>query len=250
MKALEIRAVIESHGGGIGGRQAFVNSYLNSLLEGVKLPNGREVKKRPEDFSFRALWEGMVGDVADTLPRGLINLNGNQQYTAEAIDSTMFPIATGNIITRRVIDAYNMPGLVGDMLVETMQSNLRSETIPGFSEAQSPLEVKEGDDYKEASFGEKYVTTETSKKGRIISLTEENIIFDQTGQILIRARRIGERIALEREKTILDGVTGVNTNVYKPSGVATALYSAGHNNLNTSTGLVDWESIDTVKKNH
>lgn len=252
MRVSEIRTTIESLGGGPEARIAFSEKYVDALLDGIKLPNDRVVQKRPEDFSIRALWEGLIGDVEDTLPRGLIS-GGNSRrirLTEGAIDSSMFPTVTGNIIMRKVIEGYNMTGLIGDQLVERMQSNLKSETIPGFTDGQAPKEVAEGDRYEEASFGEKYVTTETSKKGRLISLTEEDIIFDKTGQLLVRSRRIGENTAVEREETILNGITGTNANVYKPGGTATTLYAAGNNNLNASTSLTDWSSIDTVIKNH
>lgn len=252
MKAREIRERIQAHGGGIRGQKVFVEQYLIPLLEGRKLPNGAEIKRRPEDFSIRALWEGMIGPVDETLPMGLLSSAGKYHYIREAggINSTMFPVATGNIITNKVIEAYNMDGLIGDMLTTRMPSNLRSETIPGFTASQGPDEVAEGDQYKDSSIGEKYVTTETSKKGRLISVTEETILFDRTGEILMRAQKIGEATAQEREKAILNGVTGVNPNVYKPNGIATTLYAAGNKNILGSNGLTDWASIEALEVYH
>lgn len=252
MKAREIRERVQAAGGGLKGQKVFVEQYLIPLLEGRKLPNGNTLKRKPEDFSIRALWEGLIGPVDETLPLGLLSSGGKYNYIREAggINSTMFPIATGNIITNKVIEAYNMPGLIGDRLVTRMPSNLRSETIPGMTAAMGPDEVMEADMYKDSSIGEKYVTTETAKKGRLISVTEETIQFDRTGLILMRAQAIGEATAQEREKVILDGVTGINANVYKPLGSPATLYAAGHKNIVGSNPLVDWGSIEALELYH
>ena len=66
-----------------------------------------------------------------------------------------------------------------------------------------------------------------------------------TGALLDRARMIGERAALEREKTILKAVLGVE-NSYFPGGTASTLYSATPY-LVASNALTDWTSIETCE---
>ena len=58
---------------------------------------------------------------------------------------------------------------------------------------QGPKEVGEGMPYEEASFGDKYVTTVEAKKGRLLSITEEDIHFDQTGDVEPTPGPWGER---------------------------------------------------------
>lgn len=227
-----------------------VRHIIQCQLEGVKMPNGVVVTKKPEDFSIRELWEGLVGDVGLTLTNYGKMGAFNYMEIQEAIDSSMFPTVTGMLIAKKVIDAYSAPRFVGDRLVTVMPSKLKVETIAGFSNVQSPKEVLEGADYEESSMGEKFVTTASTKIGRILSITEEAIFFDQTGQLLMRAQRLGETIAQHKEKTILDCVTGVNAGVYRPNGVATTLYSAGNKNLHSANPLVDWTSIQTVLSTH
>ncbi|HSG69918.1 MAG TPA: hypothetical protein VLA12_05855, partial [Planctomycetaceae bacterium] len=117
--------------------------------------------------------------------------------------------------------------------------------------------------YEESTFEEKYVTTEESKKGRILSINEELIAFDQTGEINRRAMSLGHYLRQERERTIVRAVTDADTligkYVYRPNGSGAALYNTDGSNRNyigagntTSPGfssavpLVDWTDIDTA----
>ena len=232
-------------------KKAFVENYQEPLLKGQRLPNGEVVKTISEEWSIRGLWEALVGPVDETLPIDrYFSETTHRQYFEAALDSTMFPKAMGNLMINKVIEGYSSPMFIGDQLVENMPSNLKSETIVGFTGSQGLKEVAEGGQYEESSISEKYVTTETSKKGRIISLTEEDIRFDRTGQILMRARMLGEEAGRDKEETILRGVTGVNTKVYKPNGTAKSLYSSGHKNLKESNGLTDWTQIDAALLQH
>ena len=232
---------------------------LADLMEGRDAA-GKEIRKlRPEDISLRDLWEGTVGPVENTLPiamrsSGRLNIVDIQ----EAVDSTAFTSATSVLIAQKTIEGYDQPNMIGDELVTVMASRLKSERIVGFTSLEGPQEVPENMAYNESSFAEKYVTTETAKKGRILALTEEAIFFDQTGQVLLRAQRLGEQTRLEREETILAGVVDVGTatangykSVYRPAGTAENLYAAANNNyLATATPLVDWTDIDEVLQYH
>lgn len=247
MRLEEIKSLVRAVGPRASAR------VIGDLLEG-RDANGREVPKlKPEDFSLRALWEAYVGPVGETLEGFATTGRFNFVQIQEAIDSSMFPSATGVLIAAKVTDGYTQVPTIGDRLVGTMSSKLKSERIVGFTSLEGPLEVKEAMPYEGSSFTEKYVITETAKKGRILDITEEAIFFDQTGQILRRAGQLGELTAQERELTILSGVVDVGSgangykDVYRPTGVATALYSAGNTNyLATATPLVDWTDIDEV----
>lgn len=238
------------------GPRAFVQVFAQ-LLEG-RDENGREIPKlNPMSVSIRALWEALVGPVEETLGDHRRGGAFNYVEMQEAVESTAFPSATGVLIASKVIEGYNMPGMIGDDLVTVMPSRLKQERIVGFTSLEGPQEVPEGGPYGESSFTEKYVTTDTAKKGRILEVTEETVYFDQTGQILLRASRLGEMTREEREETILAGVVDVGSSaagykdVYRPSGTAEALYSAGNNNyLATATPLVDWTDIDEALQYH
>lgn len=200
------------------------------LSEQVTLPNGRQVpRKNAHEFSFLALWEGLVGPVEETMgfaqqgfgyiehPIGLLEAEG-----VGAVASSAFPSAVGQLISIRVIEGYDAPGFVGDELVTPMPSRLRGERVVGFTSLQGPKPVGEGDEYQGSTFREKYVTTTETKRGRLISLTEEAVFHDQTGQILQRASQMGRKAREDRERRIIRGVADVASTerVYRPSGTA------------------------------
>lgn len=224
------------------------------LLESHVTVNGaRMARKRPEAFSFRALWEGMVGPCEDTMNMdvgrgGYVEqpLRTSESLRESAIASTAFASAVGQLVALKVIEGYEAPGFVGDELVTTMPSKMRGERLVGFTSLQGPKPVGEGDSYQESTFGEKYVTTTETKRGRLLSITEEAVYFDQTGQILQRAGMLGRMAREERERRIIRGVADVDSasRVYRPSGTAAQLYSSGNTNLlSTATPLVDWTDI-------
>jgi len=233
-----------------GGTRGFVG-LMADLLEG-KDQTGKSIPKvRPDDFSLRALWEGLVGPAEETLAGYARAGRFNYLTMQEAVDSTAFPSATGVLIAAKVIEAYNAVPMIGDRLTQVMQSKLKQERIVGFTSLEGPTEVPEGMPYQESGFAEKYVTTDTAKKGRILEVTEEAIFFDQTGQVLMRAQRLGEMTAEEKELAILSGVIDVGSgapgfkDVYRPSGSVATLYATGNSNYqSTTTALQDWTDID------
>lgn len=179
-------------------------------------------------------------------------------------NARLFQVVTGELISRKVIEGYeDDSGFIGDRLVTILSSRLRNQKIAGFRALAGPTEVHEGHPYEESTFGEKYVTTEESKQGRILSINEELIAFDQTGEINRRAMALGYYLRQERERTIVRAVTdadaGSGRYVYRPGGAGAALYPADGSHRNwvgagntTSTGfasavpLVDWTDIETV----
>src|SRR3990167_4324420 len=241
------------------GSRGFV-LMTRDLLEGKKLPNGKEIKLRPDQFSLRALWEGLVGDPEETLP----TYRGSALFVdlTEAVDASAFVAVTKLLLASKVIEGYNeIPG-IGDSLVTPMPSSRRLENVAGFSDLEGLKEVKEGAAYEDSSIGDKYVTTEALKKGRLLSISEEAIMEDQTGQLLVRAGGIGRLGKQDREKTIVHGVVDKNSKVHRPSGTATALYSTANKNLvgdaatpggspfNAAIALEDWTDIQEILQYH
>jgi len=213
--------LLESHG---------EDQVVDILHEGIE-------KKtfRPEDFSLREIWEA-----CQTAAKMSTDIS-------EAVTSSAFPKITGELINSRLISAYESAATIGDNLCTTVPSNKQIETIAGFTDAEGPEEVGESQDYKDSTVSEKYVTADNVKFGRMISITEEMIYFDKTGQILEKARRIGMKAAQKREKTILQGIQDINSNVYKPSGVATAFFSATFGNLIASNPFGE-SGLEAVRK--
>lgn len=237
-------------------------------------------KVAPADFSLKELWEACVGPVSRTLSsamratRGLagaeLAVEALTGQHAEAVGTTLFQIVTGELIARKVIEGYETTeGFIGDQLVTLMPSKVRNERVAGFTALEGPGEVPEGEPYDESTWQDKYVTTVESKKGRILSITEEAVLFDQTGQMLLRAGRLGEATRQERERVIVRGVIDADynatagTGVFRPSGTLEALYPTDGSNYNyvgvgnttsasynAAVALADWTDVDTVMTYH
>ena len=178
------------------------------------------------------------------------------------VGTNLFQVVTGELIGRKVIEGYeDDSGFIGDRLVSVMPSRLRSQKIAGFKALAGPAEVAEGHSYEESSFEEKYVTTEETKQGRILSINEELITFDQTGEINRRAMALGFYLRQERERTIVRAVTDADSGsakyVYRPSGTGEQLYNTDGSNRNwvgagnttspsyaSAVPLVDWTDVE------
>jgi hypothetical protein len=221
-----------------------------------------------DDFSYYEL-----ADACGVLPR-LRSLRESMaadgsvtQLLREAnpgVGTNLFQVVTGELIGRKVIEGYeDSSGFIGDKLAMVMPSRMRNQKIAGFKALAGPSEVAEGHPYEESTFEEKYVTTEESKQGRILSINEELIAFDQTGEINRRAMALGHYLRQERERTIVRAVTDADGSsgkyVYRPNGSGQDLYATDGSLRNyigvgntTSAGydsavpLADWTDIDSV----
>jgi len=193
------------------GEKTFLGK-VTELLEGEK-PH-----LRPQDFNLRELWE--------------------------AVDTTAFPTITARLISRQVIEAYQTTPAIGEYLVHTVPSVRKKEEIVGFVAVEQVKEVKEGMPYEESSLAEKKVTIENKKFGRILAITEEAVMEDQTGQILQRAASLGEKARLFKEKMILDVVRDVNSDAYSGS----ALYTSAHGNFHSVAFGSDGSGLEEAKR--
>ena len=98
------------------------------------------------------------------------------------VNTSLFQVVTGELIGRKVIEGYeDSSGFIGDKLVTVMPSRMRNSKIAGFRALSGPTDVPEGHPYEESTFEDKFVATSESKQGRILSINEELIAFDQTG---------------------------------------------------------------------
>ncbi|VAX40681.1 hypothetical protein MNBD_PLANCTO02-2919 [hydrothermal vent metagenome] len=254
MQGQNVRNLIESL-----GAEGFYHKVCSLL---------NEKKISVNDFSYYEL-----ADACGVLPklRGLHATTPLNEQTNVALSESnpgvgtnLFQIITGELIGRKVIEGYeDDSGFIGDKLVTVMPSRLRNQRIAGFKALAGPTEVSEGHPYEEATFEEKYVTTEETKQGRVLSINEELIAFDQTGEINRRAMAMGYYLRQERERTIVRAVTDADAAtskyVYRPNGSGESLYKTNGSNKNwvgagntASVGfdsaipLVDWTDIEEV----
>lgn len=261
MHGTSLKRLIESHG---------PDGFYHKVVELLN-----EKKLAADDFSYHELAEA-----CGVLPRlrGLRESFGQAARLTSSpdsvtallresnpgVNSSLFQIVTGELIGRKVIEGYeDDAGFIGDQLVTVIPSRVRNTRIAGFRALAGPTEVHEGHPYEESSFEEKFVTSQESKQGRILSINEELIAFDQTGEINRRAMALGYYLRQERERTIIRAVTDADAAagrfVYRPSGNGRALYATDGSLRNyIGTGntvspdfsspvpLVDWTDIEEV----
>lgn len=178
MRGSSVKSLIESH-----GSAGFYHKVVELL---------NEKKLVPDDFSYyeladacgvlprlRSLQEVPLAEQSLGTPEGVSHL---LQESNPGMSSRLFQVVTGELIGRKVIEGYeDDAGFIGDQLVSVIPSRYRNTRIAGFRALAGPTEVAEGHPYEESSFAEKFVTSQESKQGRILSINEELIAFDQTG---------------------------------------------------------------------
>lgn len=164
----------------------------------------------------------------------------------DAVNTGLFSNVMGQWLYNSVLDSYKMPELIGDLLVPTVSSIEKFERIPGTIALGDDSElVDEGQPYPNVVTAERWIETpETQKRGAMMAVTKEALFFDKTNQILERAKGVGRTIAINRERRILDCVTGITTTYKKNGAAAAATY--GSENTKSTNPLVDWSSIDAA----
>lgn len=188
----------------------------------------------PQEISLRELAEACGAEMS---------IRHNTIEFREEVGSKAFSVITSALINKMVIKGYETEVLPIDVLCTNMPSSLPDENVAGFTEPEDPEEIAPLHDYPDSSITDRYVKTgEDVKVGRIISISKEAILFDQTGQLTARAEKLGQRCQHYKFKKIIDGITDTNSDVYYPSGIQTALYAAG--NTVPSNALVDWTDLD------
>lgn len=200
------------------------------------------------DMSVQRVFLALVEDSHERLRDMDPNDRGTSRFmeALDAVNTSLFSATMGQIIYTTVHQGYEMPELIGMKLVTVQQTNFNGEKIPGVARVGDQVEiVNEGDPYPRALLNEYWIETpSTIKRGLTIDVTKEAVFFDRTNLILSRAKEVGEQIAINREKRILDVVLGIST-VYRRNGAApVATYSS--DNTTGSNALVDWTSVDTV----
>lgn len=217
-------------------------AVVEKLVEG--LGNG---SIDPVDVSLRELWEATVGPVS----RSLSMTGADEAEIQEALTTSVFPKASSALIQQAILAGYDEIPTIGDNLVTRIPSRMKNETFLGFNDSDRIEEVGEGEEYPRRGITERYYTGHNRKFGGMVEITEETILFDQTGQILGRATDLGRNAAEHRERMIIQKVTDQNPTtdpVYRPSGTAEALYSTGNSSLEASNSFGE-AGLSTVKNN-
>lgn len=187
----------------------------------------------------------------------------------EAVDVSAFSAITGQIAYNYINKGWENAEMVGDRIFQNRPTEFSGQKIPWLSNLYmsqgnpyvGDFIIHPGMDYPEATFGPRYIQTPPAwKKGGILSISLEFLLFDRTGQAgTMGLEKLGAAIRYQKEYAQLKVFMG-----YSPVGtptIAAAPYAynlngtsyntyltSGTNYVNaiTSTPLVDWTSVNQI----
>lgn len=172
----------------------------------------------------------------------------------ESMDSSAFPIITGTIVSKTLIQAYEAFPKSGLSMVTVIPGTVPDEErVAGFTTVGLLKTVGKTEDYQYMDApAEKYKRVPKIKRGGLLAISEEIIKFDRTGQYLNRCAAVGEEVARDQEQTILQGLVDASGTVYDKGALFASPDANGGTNLNawtgadTELGTAGFEKIDQI----
>lgn len=219
----------------------------------------------PDDFSIRDLAAHFIVD-SHGEPIGLSALESLCRTdrileSDAALTTSAFAVITRQLLNTAVGEGHQLPSFILSAAVPTLRGNREQTRVVDVSlplkEGKS-VEVEEGQEFPLVGmYGEYAKTPITKKRGAIVAITKEAVLADDTGQILDRARRVGELIGLEKEIALTDYVVGAISDSVTEKRVGDSaevtknlFYDSGDSERWTNeqvNALVDWTDIDVAE---
>lgn len=131
------------------------------------------------------------------------------QRVKEAVTTGAIPTIIGTVLEKSFIEAYNYHSAPYMSLVKELDwkgTDTTKATIPGMQAVSDFKARPEGTPYFESGLKEKYAEIAMKDFGRIINVTWEAVVSDQTGLLLERAQSLGEAGAAHRNKMIVQTI--------------------------------------------
>jgi ATP-dependent protease ClpP protease subunit len=161
----------------------------------------------------------------------------NSQLASQILNSmhtsSDFPLVLENIATKSVLKGYSeLPEVYEKLSRKGTLNDYKEIALIGTAELPTLERVEEGGEYTEATFGERGARMKLAKYGRVVRITEEMIINDDTGAFSSVPRKMGQGA----RRTIGNLFWAIWT--ANPTFNGSALFSAGRKNLRTGAGSV------------
>lgn len=166
-------------------------------------------------------------EIKEAIEKKEINLDPVWRDIYEAVDSTTFTTLMQHRLNVSVKGGYDQVSTPLKGLFRNVPSKAKKESVIDISLNANVDEVREGDPYKEASMKESHIEIKNAKFGRILTITEETLMFDKLGVVLDAADRLGYKAALKEEKKRAEVIVDAAGNGYGGQ----AVYSPSHGNL-------------------
>ena len=281
---IKIKSLWESRQKQSNGAKRFVNEMkhmlglCDELGNAYKDKNGqKEVRNQqisPEQFSLRALAEGLMGDYihrfadpGSTAEIANLNLQGQELEAesgsrfAEAVGAPVdasayaainaFTAVTGGLIEVRVLESFKNPSFIGDSLVKTIDTRLNGQKMISMS-GLGPRSARRapGEQFPRAQpFGRYVQTPELYENALAVDVTREAVLYDLSNDLLRQCSEIGYWLGYQRELDILNAVIGGSAApIFNWNGSNYTYYSdqsatLGFNSVLSANPLQDWVSL-------
>jgi hypothetical protein len=220
--------------------------------------NIREGKIKPSDVDFCHLGQAMYGfeDWHDAIDRP-----GGFARMMEAVDgihSTMFLDITQRVLSAATLEDFDKETALASSLISlTPNVTVKNERQPGIGNfATEGTVVPEGTTYPTHGFSDNYQDFgDGDKRGFISAVTRETLHFTgYSSQIIARARSLGERLMINKERRIWNMIfaIGADFNPYSYNGTNYNTYqnaaaAAPWTNMHVNQ-LQDWTDIDAAER--
>jgi len=220
-----------------GGKRKKGQELMVDLIEQKQIKTGNLTL---DNFSPRAFFDVMIENVED------VNLDSSKEV-AEAISSTAFPTLMTKVISPIIFDEMEIELGDAGKLVTERNATRPQENMLGFLGLDDLSLVPEQMPYPEIEFGEKKIQIKMDKFGGIVSMTREAILFDQTGDLADKGKKIGELAGAKRHRHIIEkaidaavNATGESANTgLKYDGTSYRIYNTAHDGTGTGSENVD-----------
>jgi hypothetical protein len=233
--------------------EAACSEGRNFLKEAV---SRRQLSLQGASFKHLFLECFGAGEFAHAVATGSINWQQLSE-AAGATSTATFANISGQIVYDMVLQQYQSPEFVATGLIPERQSNIKGmEKIAGITNLGDETSiVEEGKDYPLVGPSENWIyVVEPDKKGCIVPLTLEAILYDRTGQLVETAGKVGYMYGLQLEKAAIDCVIDENVTAHRyrwmeKGQIATYGDSSGtHNwdNLAASNALENYTDIEAA----
>jgi len=127
----------------------------------------------------------------------------------ETVTTGAIPTIIGTVLEKTMIESYNYHTGPYNTLVREIDwtgKDTTKATIPGMQAFSDFKERAEGTPYLQSGLKEKYAEVYLKDFGRIIALTWEAVVSDETGLLVERAQSLGEAGAFHRNQMIVQSV--------------------------------------------
>jgi len=216
-----------------------------------------EAARTADSFSIRDLGIAHLGyHAVESLMEA--NANDFRVFEAGGASGAITPGSIPNVsaflgsvqglLDAALLEGYESPEFVIDSLIPVMPSKTKIKKLLGLGAiGDKSIRRNPGDPHAVAQFADRVVTTqETWNDALSMHVTHEAVYYDQTGEVLNQANKIGQSLALRKE---LDGfglLAGV-TNPYNYNGSAYNTYLTSGNWINdVANELNDWTDVNVV----